>query len=67
MEELIQDLYEIHTDHDKLLKSGVYADGNCDDFDHGTVQGWKEAMELVITRLEKLIKQEHSRSKWEVK
>jgi hypothetical protein len=40
----------------------VYADGNCDDFDYGTVVGWKEAMELVITRLEKLNKEKNGTS-----
>ena len=59
MDKFLQELYDIHTDHDKLLKSDVYANGNCDDFDYGTVVGWKEAMEMVITRLEKLNKEKH--------
>ena len=62
MEKLIQDLYDIHTDHDKLLKSDVYADGNSSDFDYGNVVGWKEAMEMVITRLEKLNKEKNGTS-----
>ena len=59
MDKFLQELYDIHTDHDKLLKSDVYANGNCDDFDYGTVVGWKEAMEMVITRLEKLNEEKH--------
>ena len=59
---LLEEMYEIHTDHDKVLKSDVYADGNCDDFDYGTVVGWKEAMEMVITRLEKLNKEKNGTS-----
>jgi hypothetical protein len=56
MEKIIQDLYDIHTDHDKLLKSEIYADGNSSDLDYGNVMGWMEAMEMVITRLEKINK-----------
>jgi hypothetical protein len=51
---LLEEMYEIHTDHDKALKSDVYADGNSSDFDYGTVVGLKEAVEMVITRIEKI-------------
>ena len=57
MDKLLQEFYDIHTDHDKLLKSDVYADGNCDDF-----EGWKEAMEMVISRLEKFNKEKNDNS-----
>jgi len=56
---LLDELYKLHYDFDKDLKSDVFADGNGDDFDHGTVQGWKEAMEFVISKLEKLKDQEY--------
>ena len=56
MEKLLQELYEIHTDYDKFLKSDACQDGNCEDYDHGIFQGWKEAMEMVITKLENLNK-----------
>jgi len=62
MDKLLQELYDIHTDHDKQLKSDVYTNGNCDDFDYGTVVGWKEAMEMVITRLEKINKEKNDTS-----
>lgn len=56
MEKLLQEFYEIHTDYDKFLKAEHCQDGNCDDYDHGCLQGWKEAMEMVITKLENLNK-----------
>ena len=59
MDKLLQEFYEIHTDYDKFLKAEACQDGNCDDYDHGCLQGWKEAMEMVITRLEKFNKEKN--------
>jgi hypothetical protein len=50
LETLVQTLFEVHTDHDKSLHQGNWDN----DFDHGTSQGWLEAMEMVIFNLEKI-------------
>tara|TARA_R110000744_G_scaffold161898_2_gene278487 strand:+ start:482 stop:670 length:189 start_codon:yes stop_codon:yes gene_type:complete len=56
VEQLLKEMYKMHTDYDKLLKSDAYADGNSSDFDYGNAVGWKEAAEMVIFRLEKIKK-----------
>tara|TARA_Y100001938_G_C7975790_1_gene371687 strand:- start:42 stop:428 length:387 start_codon:yes stop_codon:yes gene_type:complete len=50
LETLTQKLFDIHTDNDKALHRGNWDN----DFDHGTCQGWLEAMEMVIFNLEKI-------------
>ena len=56
IDQLLKEMYEMHTDYDKVLKSDAYADGNSSDFDYGNAVGWKEAAEMVIFKLEKIIK-----------
>jgi len=56
IDQLLKEMYEVHTDYDKVLKSDAYADGNSSDFDYGNAVGWKEAAEMVIFKLEKIIK-----------
>ena len=50
LETLTKKLFDIHTDNDKAL----HRDNWDNDFDHGTCQGWLEAMEMVIFNLEKI-------------
>ena len=56
IDQLLKEMYEVHTDYDKVLKSDAYADGNSSDFDYGNAVGWKEAAEMVIFKLEKIVK-----------
>ena len=62
IDKLIQELYQTHTDHEKLLKSYVCADGNCSDYEYGNIVGWKESMEFVIFKLEELKKREYEKA-----